>query len=155
MTPTITWPEQEVRDVLSGILTAVGRSFILNMKSSGIACPLCSASGYLDPITNSSTNSFCPSCYGLYYLNTISGISISGHIRWTNSETPRWYPGGIIPDGDCIITVAYSDEIRSYIERSKNFVVDDRILSLKGYTLKGAKIPNRIIITLKEESDQR
>ena len=153
MIPIITWPEQNVRDVLSGILTAVGREFQIIFKSSGTPCSICLSSGYYDPVTDSSINSFCPSCYGLYYINASSGISISGHIRWINSETSRWYPGGQIPDGDCIITVAYSNEIRSYLERSKYFIVDDKNLSLKGYTPKGAKVPNRIIITLVQEGN--
>jgi len=150
---SVMWPEAEVVEVLSGILKAVGRGFTINVKSSGSACPLCLASGYLDPVTNSSTNSFCPSCYGLYYLNTPSGIPASGHVRWINSEIPRQYPGGQIPDGDCIITVAYSDEIRSNIERAKSFTVDGKNLTLKSYTPRGAKVPNRIILTLKQEGE--
>ena len=32
-------------------------------------------------------------------------------------------------------------------------IVDDKSLSLKGYTPKGAKVPNRIIITLTQEGE--
>lgn len=149
----INWPEAQVITVLDGILDAVGRDFTLNVKTTGIACPLCVAGGYLDPVTNTSTNSFCPSCYGSYYLNTTSGIVLNGHVRWKSAEIPRWYPGGIVPDGDCMITVTYSDDTRTNIERALNFEVDNKILSLKSYILKGAKTPNRIIILLKEESN--
>lgn len=155
MTTLIMWPESEVKDVLSGILTVVGRSFTINVKQTGIPCPLCLAGGYLDPVTNTSTNSFCSICYGAYYINNISAISMSGHVRWINSEIPRWQSGGIIPDGDCKITVAFTDEIRANIENADTFEVDNKILSLKSYTIKGAKSPNRIIITLKEESNNR
>lgn len=149
----ITWPEQQIITVLGGILQAVERPFIANIKTSGTPCTICSTSGYLDPVTNTSVWSFCPECFGSYYTNTTSGILMSGHIRWYGSETPRWNSGGVIPDGDCLITVAFTEDLRTDIERAYNFEVDNKKLSLKKYTLKGAKNPNRILISLKEEAN--
>ena len=149
----IQWPEAQTVEVLDGILDAVGREFKINVKTTGQPCPICLSSGYLDPVTNTSIWSFCPTCQGSYYINIMSGILMSGHIRWRSSQISNWNAGGIIPDGDCLITVTYSDELRSSIESAHNFEVDSKKLSLKSYAIKGAKHPNRIILTLKQEAN--
>lgn len=148
----ITWPENEVNQITSQIIQAVGREFTLYTKSSGTPCPQCLSSGWYDPVTNSSTNSFCTICQGEYWINIPSGTILTGHVKWVIGEIPRWQPGGITPDGDCIITVLFSSGIENQVKNSLRFSVDNKDLTLKGYKLRGVKHPNRIIITLQQES---
>lgn len=148
----ITWPELEVNNTVAEIISAIGREFTLYVKSSGTPCPQCLSSGWYDPVTNSSTNSFCEVCEGMYWLNVPSGIILTGHVKWAVEEIPSWNPGGIVPNGDCIITVLFSSGIENNIKNSLRFTVDNKDLTLKGYKLRGVKHPNRIIITLNQES---
>jgi len=151
---SIFWPESQVITTVNEILSAIGREFTLYVKTSGTPCPQCLSSGWYDPVTNSSTNSFCTICQGVYWLNIPSGIILTGHVKWNIGEIPYWNPGGIVPGGDCIITIPYSSGIENKVKNSLRFLVDNKDLTLKGYRLRGVKNPNRIIITLKMESSE-
>lgn len=143
----ILWPETLVREQIEEIRTAIGRNIQINITVSGVGCPICS----LDPITNTSVNSYCPVCHGLYWLETTSGILVSGHVRWFSSEKPYLQPGGQLPEGDCQVTIAYTDANLSAVEHAQDFIVDAKRMTLKSYKLKGVKTPNRIAIVMLEE----
>lgn len=64
------------------------------------------------------------------------------------------FPGGTIPEGDCAVTIKYTSDNQSYLESSKNLIVDGKVMLLKNYRLKGQPIPNRIQINLLEEANQ-
>jgi hypothetical protein len=143
----ITWPEAQINSDIHAIRNAIGRLITINVTTSGIGCSNCS----LDPITNTSTDSICPVCFGQYWLNTVSGFSVSGHVRWYSAETPQLLQGGKLPDGDCKVTIAYTAENLNAVENAADFLVDGKRTTLKYYRIKGAKQPNRISITLLEE----
>jgi len=137
---TINTAQEKIRQVLS-------RAFVINVKASGEACPDCS----LDPVTNTSTDPFCVTCGGFYWINNTEAVTLSGHVRWRGQDQPNLYAGGTVPDGDCQVTITYTDQAVTYINKSIDFVVDDRVLSLKNFQLKGQPTPNRIKIVLVEE----
>lgn len=139
----------DITEVLDAMRSSIQRPIVINVNIEGTPCPVCD----LDPITNTSTDSFCETCDGLYWLNTTSGLLVSGHVRWTRTDQPMYSPGGIIDQGDCIVTVKYSEETLSGIQNSSSFTVDDRDLYLKNYVQKGVQQINRIRIILKEDSD--
>jgi hypothetical protein len=146
----IVWPEMQVRETIDTIRTEIGRNVTFNVLVSGIGCSICS----LDPITNTSTNSFCPVCHGLYWLDTLSGFTVSGHIRWYGMDKPMLQAGGRTPEGDCQVTIAYTNEDLLAVQNSSSVIVDGKRMSLKSYKLKGVKQPNRIAVILLEEGDQ-
>lgn len=147
---TITWPESTVKDKIDEIRDAIGRPVTFQVKHQGTACPDCT----LDPITGQSLDPFCGTCGGAYWTNTISGYVLSGHIRWRSSEMPSMYPGGVIPEGDCTVTVEFTELSESYINRAKNVIVDDKVMQVKNYALRGVPNPNRLRITLLEEGNE-
>lgn len=144
---TFSFPD--TTDILDGIRETIQRPITINVHVQGTACPVCD----LDPITNTSTDSFCIYCSGLYWINTTSGISTYGHVHWMGLDQPMYTQGGTIDTGDCIVTFKYTATILSGIQNSTNFIVDDRDMYLKKYVLKGVKELNRIRVLLKEDSE--
>lgn len=145
----ITWPESQVRNTIDAIRDAIGREIQINIMVSGIGCYNCS----LDPITNTSINSFCPVCHGTYWRNTTSGYLVSGHVRWASLESPVLQAGGRLPEGDCKVTIAYTEANLYAVDHARDFVVDGKRATLKSYRLKGVHLPNRIAINLLEEGN--
>jgi len=145
----ITWPSNFARTVTDSIRNAIGRVITIFVKVSGIPCPICT----LDPVTNLSTDPFCASCGGNYWINTTSSYLCSAHIRWRKTDQPLWSPGGIVDEGDCKVTICYSGEALNNVINSDHFLVDDEELYMKSYILKGVRTPNRIAVTLLQDPD--
>lgn len=142
---TITWPDNTV-EIIDAIRGAIGREIILNIAISGIPCPNITDS--LDPVTNLSTNQFCPTCHGVYWLNSVSGVTLSAHVTWKGGDMPLWFPGGFVIDGDCLVQIKYTEETMSWVDIAESFDIDDRSLIKKSVTLRGVPEPNRILVTL-------
>lgn len=143
----ITWPTQLVNSTIQEIRNTIGRELTINVRVPGTACPICD----LDPVTNVSTNPFCPVCNGFYWIDTLNGVTVSGHILWSPADSPYKTSGGLLPEGACKVTIAYTDSNRQYVEDADSFLVDGKTLSLKSYALRGVPSPNRIRIILTEE----
>lgn len=135
--------------VLDEIREKIQRPVTINVHVQGIPCTACS----LDPITNTSTNSFCTVCSGVYWIHTTSGYDTYGHVRWLGADQPLYTEGGTIDMGDCIVTFKYDTQTLSYIQDSESFIVDGRDLYLKEYIPRGVQNLNRIRVILKEDSD--
>lgn len=146
----ITFPT-DTKEVIDEIRGTIGRDVTIFVTVTGIACtePTCS----LDPVTNLSTNSFCTVCGGNYWLDTISGWTCSGHIRWLGADKPLWVPGGVIEEGDCKVTITHSVGALNNVKNSHHFVVDNIEMYMKSYRLKGVKPVNRIQVILLEDPD--
>lgn len=143
----IAWPQKTVNDTIQNIRNAIGRSVTINVKTQGEACPICD----LDPVTNLSVDPWCAVCSGSYWINTISGTLVSGHVLWGTAESPLIRAGGVVPEGDCKVTIIFSDENERFVNLADTFIVDGKIMSLKSYRLRGVPTPNRIAIFLVEE----
>lgn len=139
----------DTTDTLDEIRSKIERPITINVKVAGTGCPVCD----LDPITNTSTDSFCTTCSGLYWLNTVSGYVVSGHVRWMGTDQPLFTEGGVIDTGDCIVTIKYTVLNLANVENSDSFIVDGRDLYRKEHVLKGVRNLNRIRIVLKEDND--
>ncbi len=144
----ITWPNN-TKEIIDDIRDTIGREITINVKVPGDPCPDCD----LDPITGVSTDSYCTTCSGLYWINTISGSPVMAHVRWTKIGQPIYEPGGIIYDGDCIVTITYSDENLNNVINSDSFIVDGKDLYMKNYVLRGVQDINRIRIILLEDRE--
>lgn len=135
--------------IKDAIRESIQRAIIINVAVVGTPCPVCD----LDPITQTSTDSFCATCSGVYWLNTTSGYTTSGHVKWVRADQPMYTAGGVIDVGDCIVTVKHTNANLTAVENSDSFIVDNRDLYLKSYVLKGVQELDRIRIFLKEDSD--
>lgn len=139
---TITFPSN-CREIINEIRGVIGRDVIFNT----IVLSECTASGCsLNPITQTSTNPFCPNCSGSYFLETYSGVSISGHCSWKPAEKLSWLPGGQQFDGDVRIQIEYNTDNLSVLEDTDHIIVDGRKVEIKQTTYRGFKDLNRILV---------
>ncbi len=150
MPVTITWPT-DTTDVIDAIRDAIGRNITINVTVSGTACtePGCD----LNPVTNLSTDQYCDTCHGNYWLNTTSGWAVNAHVTWKPSDTPVWVTGGNIVEGDCLVQIKYSASILDLVNEATNFVVDGKELLKDAVILRGTPDINRILITLEEQEE--
>ena len=146
----ITFPAN-TKEVIDEMRGTIGRDVTIFVTVTGIACTESTCS--LDPVTNLSTNSFCTVCGGNYWLDTISGWTCSGHIRWLGADKPLWASGGVIEEGDAKVTITHSVGALNNVKNSHHFVVDDIEMYMKSYRLKGVKPVNRIQVILLEDPD--
>jgi len=141
----ITFPAH-TRQVINAIRGAIGRPVYINVDVSSSGCSTCS----LDPINNTSTDAFCPSCSGVFWFVTTEDITTSGHIRWAPFDKPQFEPGGIVYNGDCIVTIENTTANLAAIKRSNYIITDGKKLVLDKYTVRGVPALNRIRLFLLE-----
>lgn len=142
----IAWPSN-TRAVIEEIINEIGRPVIFyTAQLSG--CWLCD----LDPITNTSVDSFCPVCSGTYWIATYSGYTITAHVTWKYSDKSDWQTGGIVPIGDGIIKVMYSGPYMEAINSADYAVVDGKEVNIERITLLGVPTVNRVILDFKERN---
>jgi hypothetical protein len=144
----ISWPSNTV-NVIDEIRDAIGRNVIINIPITGIACT--NPSDHLDPVTNLSTNQFCPTCHGAYWLNSISGVTVIAHVTWKPAEIPMWYPGGQIVEGDCLVQIKYTASAYTYVTDAESFIVDGKTLTKRNIILRGVPQTNRILVALDQQ----
>ncbi len=145
----ITWPTTQDTEVVDAIRGAIGRDVIFNIIETTSGCSICN----LDPITNTSTDSFCPICSGNYWIYTYSGVSISGHVTWGFSEQLGWVEGGRLDEGECRVQIKYTPENVTVVDATKWVDVDDRKMQIVKKNLRGVQSINRILINLIEQEE--
>jgi len=101
----------ETKTIKDAIRLVIGRDIDFVFKSF-TECPTCSGLGYHDEVNESSLNSFCTVCSGVYWIPTESIVTKNAHVRWRSADEPRQETGGETIIGDCIITIS-SDALTS------------------------------------------
>lgn len=144
----ITWPSG-TRDTIENIINTIGRD-VLFYSSTLSGCYNCS----LDPVTNTSTDSFCGVCSGVYWIPTWSGDSIRAHVTWKFADNEEYHTGGSVFLGDGIVKVMYSGPYMDIIDNSDYAVVDGKQVDIQKITLLGVPSVNRIILDFKERSKE-
>lgn len=144
---TITFPSNTAA-IIDEIRGVIGRDVIFYTLAGSTECPVCN----LDPTTGTSTDSFCETCSGVYYIPIYSGVSISGHITWTSSDILNWQTGGQLFDGDCRIQIKYTPENITVLDATKWVEVDGKSLEIKERSLRGVQQLNRIVLSLIERT---
>jgi hypothetical protein len=142
---TITFPL--TTDTIDAMRLAIGRNATFYIPASSAACPIC----LLDPITNTSTNSFCNICEGNYWITTFSGVNILAHITWGGVDQMGWAPGGQYFEGDCRVQIKYTTYNDGIVDSAVRVVVDDKEMKIKNKIYRGFKEINRILLDLTEE----
>lgn len=111
-------------------------------------CPICS----LDPISDTSVDSFCPVCSGAYWIPTYSGWDVVAHVTWGTLDNKGWETGGMIDNGECTVKFIYSGYMQDIINEAEYVLVDNRTMDVQpGIILRGVPEINRIIVKLKEK----
>lgn len=147
MTITITWPTAQDVEVVDAIRGAIGRETTWYIISSSTPCPTCD----LDPVNNTSTDSFCPTCSGNYWIPTYSGVTISGHITWGFSEQMGWVSGGQMDEGDCRVQIKYTPDNLSVVDEAIYVMVDGKKMDITKRIYRGVQSINRILVDLAED----
>lgn len=141
----IVFPEG-TEDTIDAIRGAIGRTVIF-VTTSPTACDVCE----LDPVTNTSLDSFCIYCSGLYWIPVHSGYNVIAHITWGNADQLNWVTGGQLIDGDCRIQVKYTSELITELDRTDYVVVDEKNFEINSKIYRGVPELNRVLIDLIEK----
>jgi len=147
----INWPAKPQRDdFLDQTLNVIGRTVDIYYVVSESGCSICG----LDPVSNTSTDAFCPVCSGEYWIETLGVTSPSGHVTWKYSENLSWYSAGQQVTGDCLVRLNYTSDTVAALDKVRYFVVDNRVMQVDKVNLRGAPEVNRILVTLMEKEKE-
>ncbi len=140
----ITWPS-DTKVIIDAIRAVIGRpvNFYTEIKT---PCSACS----IDPITDTSTNSFCLVCSGVGYVIVYSGTTISGHVTQGPIDGMRWATGGQYYDGDCMVQIEYTPSNITVVDNASYVIVDNKKFDVRKKILRGVKNINRIILDMIE-----
>lgn len=140
----LTFPN-DTEDVIDAIRGVIGRTvgFFLSTTTT---CPTCS----YDPVNDSSTDSFCPTCSGLWYIKTYTETLVTGHISWGYSENLGWVTGGQLAEGSCRVQIKNNAVNLDLVNRAEYLIVDAKKMSIVKKTLRGVPTLNRILLDLQE-----
>ena len=144
----ITFPS-DTKDIIDQIRTAIGREVEFRIVASSTPCPTCD----LDPITNTSTDSFCQDCGGDYWIPVYSGVLLSGHVTWGHSDQARWETGGTWYDGDCRVQIEYTEANLATVDGAYEVIIDEKTMEIKKRILRGVPQINRILLDLIEKEN--
>jgi hypothetical protein len=117
------------------------------MTVSGIACPACS----LNPVSNLSTNPFCPVCGGVYWTSTTSGYVTIAHVGIGDIDTPWRVSAGHLERGEILAQIKYTPESLYAVEHAEHYIVDGKTYLQSDISYRGVPAINRMVITLKEQ----
>ena len=133
------------KEIIDDIRNTIGRniSFQTEIKT------LCSGC-FLDPVTDESSNPFCPVCNGLGYLITPSGTTVLSLVSWGPFTNLNMVPGGQFYTGICGCQIEYSDDNFNLVKSSKYLIVDGTNLKVKNFIRRGTGVINRILIDTEE-----
>jgi len=136
---TITFPD--TRDTINSIRDAIGRD-VTFISSTVSGCSVCT----LDPFTDTATDSFCPTCSGLYWIPTYSGTDILAHITWGSADINNWYTAGWQFDGDVRIQIELTVANLAAVDNCDWVEVDGKKVEIKKRILRGVPGLNRILL---------
>ena len=143
----IVWPTEFETSIVDAIRGAIGRDTVWYTVASLEPCTLCD----LDPVSNTATDSFCPVCSGNYWIPTMSGTTISGHVTWGYSELLGWQTGGQLDEGECRVQIKHTPENVTIVENTQYVIVDSKRMQIVKRILRGVKNINRILVDMVEK----
>lgn len=128
----------------------IGRNVTVNVRGNS-PCPLCTASGYFDSISNTSYFTTCPVCSGAFWQDVEIATEVLARVHWVSDEAITATPGGKFFLGDAHITVdpSYQALLESAQNNYGNVVVDGRTMEITRINPMGAPEINRIRAILK------
>lgn len=142
----ISWPDNTA-DIIDDIRDAIGRNITILVTVSGVACYACS----LNPVSNLSTNPFCPVCGGTYWRNTTSGYVVLAHVAIGEIDLPWRTVGGYLQKGEAVAQIKYTPQNLYAVEHAEHYLVDGKLYSQDDISYRGVPTINRMVITLTEQ----
>lgn len=128
----------------------IGRNVTVYVRTND-PCPLCTASGYFDNVSNTSFFTTCPICSGSFWLDTQTATEVLARVHWVSNEAITATPGGKYFLGDAHITV--DPTYRTLLENAQNnfgrVVVDGQNMEIIRINPMGAPEINRVRAILK------
>lgn len=143
---TIFWPTNTA-DITDEIRNAIGRDITILVTISGIACTVCS----LNPVSNLSTNPFCPVCGGTYWTSIASGYVVNSHVTIGEIDLPWRIAGGYIERGEAVVQIKYTPDNLYAVKHAAHYIVDGKTYLQDDISYRGVPEINRMVITLKEQ----
>ena len=104
-----------------------GRDVTFYVQTSVSGCYNCD----LDPVSNTSTDSYCEVCSGVYWIPTYNEWEVKAHVTWGRSEDKAWQTGGMIDNGDCSVKFMHTPEAEAIVHAAEYVVVDDREMDIQ------------------------
>lgn len=134
-----------VKAQIDAVRRAIGRNVTV-YYSAEQACSICVASGYLDPISNTSWYTTCPECHGSYWLDATTEEEILARIHWVSNEGITATPGGKYFMGDAQITVdpCYHESLQRAQSERGGVIVDGQDFQVLRINPMGAPTVNRV-----------
>lgn len=145
----ITFPT-DTKEKIDAIRGAIGRPTYWYIVDTETACPYCTR----DPVTNLSTDSFCTTCSGEYWIKTYTVTTISGLVTWGFSEQLGWKTGGQLMEGDCRVQIEYTLENVTIVDDAVKILVDGKEMRVIKKILRGVPSINRILVDLDESEKE-
>lgn len=139
-----------IKTQIDGVRSLIGRDVTVYYPSEEV-CSICVASGFLDPISNTSWYTTCPECAGKYWKFYTKSTDILARIHWVSNEGITATPGGKYFLGDAQITVdpIYTELLESAQSEQGKVVVDGQDFSIIRINPLGAPEVNRVRAILK------
>lgn len=135
---------QLIKDTVADIIEAVARTVTFHYVSSFGPCPTCSG-----------TDPFCVTCNGNPTTEVLATSGVLAAVKWKLGvlpESKRYRPEGQYPQGDCQLTIAYTDDFPTIIDSTRKVIVDGRDCVIRGYYFRGQpELINRIYVIVDED----
>lgn len=135
------------RQLIEEMISYDGRDVTFYIITTVSGCDSCN----LDPLTNTSVDSYCATCSGMYWIPFYSGWTVTAHVTWGRSEDIQWVTGGMIDNGECQVKFMHTDEAERVVFSSQWVDVDGREMDIDRIILRGVPEINRILVKLKEK----
>ena len=132
-------------EIIDAIRNEIGREVLFEYTTYS-GCSICT----LDPVTNTSTDSFCISCSGLYWIPIITQIPVSGVVIWGTADNLNYQVGGKLFEGDCTVQIKLTNYNKNLLENTNYFIVDGKRMYKDKVIYRGVPQLNRIIIVMRE-----
>ena len=146
---------EAIKAIIDNVREEIGRNVTFYTENL-TACSLCVASGYYDPIGDTTFYTVCPICDGAYWINSALATDVLARVHWVNDEAITATPGGKYYIGEATLTVdpSYLDLAEACQRESGKVVVDSHDMQITKIIPMGAPTINRYRIILKNMGDR-
>ena len=153
--PIVPIDKDSIKSIIDNVREEIGRD--VTFFTAGLsACPLCVASGYYDPIGDTTYYTVCPICNGSYWINTAIATDVLARVHWVNDEAVTATPGGKYYLGEATLTVdpSYLTLAEACERETGKILVDGHSMAITKIIPMGAPQINRYRLILKNMGDR-
>lgn len=139
-----------LKEQIDSVRESIGRDVTIYTPKED-TCVLCVASGYYDPISDTSFNVVCPQCNGAYWITSVEATTVLARIHWVGNEAVNLSPAGKYFTGEATITVDpdYTELLEAAQSDSGKVVVDGQDMEIIRINPMGAPQINRVRAVLR------